>query len=174
MGYMGCREGSPSPFLASLRPQPSHAKGAPTARRETFVKLQVVSFAPSRSLNLRPRSYFESLSTSGPSPSNSIYAKVSPRERGWILDRVAGYGEGERWVLGQVLDSSRQRRTYSAEPRNDTEKGMSGYGEPPPIPLLRPFDSAHATAYLRQGERNTPPIGMERPSFVSWFMGGNG
>ena len=25
-----------------------------------------------------------------------------------------------------------------------------------PIPFLRPFDSAHATAHLRQGERNSP------------------
>ena len=43
----------------------------------------------------------------------------------------------------------------------------------PPIPLLRPFDSAHATAHLRQGERNASPPGMERPYFVSGFGGRN-
>ena len=41
----------------------------------------------------------------------------------------------------------------------------------PPIPLLRPFDSAHASAHLRQGERNAPPPGMERPYLVSRFRG---
>ena len=85
------------------------------------------------------------------------------------MDSCVGVWEGERerWVLGQVLDSSRSLGMTQ-------KRVVSGYGEPPPIPLLRPFDSTHATAHLRQGERNTPPIGMERPSFVSWFMGGNG
>ena len=45
--------------------------------------------------------------------------------------------------------------------------------EAPPIPLLRPFDGAHATADLRQGERNTTPLGMGRPYFVSRFRCGN-
>ena len=36
--------------------------------------------------------------------------------------------------------------------------GMTG-GDQPHIPFLRPFDSAHATAHLRQGERNTPSLG---------------
>ena len=49
---------------------------------------------------------------------------------------------------------------FLAGPRNDTEKGVLGVRGPPPIPLLRPFDPAHATAYLRQGERNTLPLGM--------------
>ena len=56
---------------------------------------------------------------------------------------------------------------FLAEPRNDREKGVLGVWGAPPIPLLRPFDSAHATAYLRQGERNTPPLGMYVPYFVS-------
>ena len=43
----------------------------------------------------------------------------------------------------------------------------------PPIPLLRPFDPAPASADLRQGERNTLPPGMEGPYFVSRFRGGN-
>ena len=44
--------------------------------------------------------------------------------------------------------------------------GVVGGWDTPPIPLLRPFD-------LAQGERNTPPPGMERPYFVSRFRGGN-
>ena len=36
--------------------------------------------------------------------------------------------------------------------------GMTG-GDLPHIPFLRPFDSAHTTAHLRQGERNTPSLG---------------
>ena len=43
----------------------------------------------------------------------------------------------------------------------------SGRGDTPPIPLLRPFDSAHATAHLQQGERNAPPLGIDVPYFVS-------
>ena len=43
----------------------------------------------------------------------------------------------------------------------------SGRGDTPAIPLLRPFDSAHASAHLRQGERNTPPLGMDVPYYVS-------
>ena len=44
--------------------------------------------------------------------------------------------------------------------------GVVGGWDTPPIPLLRPFD-------LAQGERNTLPLGMERPYFVSRFRGGN-
>ena len=40
-------------------------------------------------------------------------------------------------------------------PLPSRERGL----DTPPIPLLRPFDSAHATAHLRQGERNAPPWG---------------
>ena len=92
--------------------------------------LQVVSFVPSRSLSLRPRSYFESLSTSGPSPSNSGYAKASSRggDEGKIGQRLGcGQWGGVTWgcltcsghggrrggvrrdVSGQVLDPSRGR-----------------------------------------------------------------
>ena len=79
---------------------------------------------------------------------------------------MSGHGEGERRALGQVLDSSRSLGM--------TWKECVGVREAPPIPLLRPFDPAYATAHLRQGERNTPLLGMERPYFVSRFRGGNG
>ena len=60
-----------------------------------------------------------------------------------------------------------------AEPRDDRGNGGGAPGPPPPILLLRPFDSAPASADLRQGERNTPPLGVERPYFVSRFRGRN-
>ena len=52
---------------------------------------------------LLPRSYFESLSTSGPSPSDGGYAKVSSRERG--LDHPsAARNKGYAKVLGEGIE----------------------------------------------------------------------
>ena len=65
---------------------------------------------------------------------------------------------------GQALALSRQRRTYG--PLRDLSITPGWGREAPPIPLLRPFDSA-------QGERNTPPPGMGMPYFVSRFRGGD-
>ena len=55
--------------------------------------------------------------------------------------------------------------------------GVRAIGQSPlregtlPIPFLRPFDSAHVKAHLRQGERNSPPFldsGSGAGMMVGW------
>ena len=68
-----------------------------------------------------------------------------------IVHILFSRGDGElteRNVRGQVLDPSRHRRTYSAEPRDDRERGsgfrLGGRNDgrgPTPHSFLRPFDS---------------------------------
>ena len=48
-----------------------------------------------------------------------------------------------------------------------------GGWDTPPIPLLRPFDLAHATGIFDRASGIPRPLGMERPYFVSRFIGGN-
>ena len=91
---------------------------------------------PSRSLNLRPRSYFESLSTSGPGPSNSIYAKVLSRERGQdaspipplrLFESLRASGMPQPFIHAKAhLQPARQRRMIQLR-RN--EMGVSGSGQ---------------------------------------------
>ena len=83
-------------------------------------------------------------------------------------------GEGEQsmlggWVMYLALLGSRSPEPIEGPLRNSRVWGR----DTPPIPLLRPFDSAHASAHLRQGERKSPPPGMERLYLVSGFRGGN-
>ena len=105
------------------------------SHRETLAKLQAVSFMPSRSLNLRPRSYFESLSTSGPGPSNSIYAKASSRERDKtppipllrLFESLRASGMPQPFIHAEAhLRPARQRRMFQLR-RN--EMGVSGSGQ---------------------------------------------
>ena len=91
---------------------------------------------PSRSLNLRPRSYFESLSTSGPGPSNSIYAKASSRERGQdsspipplrLFKSLRASEMPQPFIHAEAhLRRARQRRMFQLR-RN--EMGVSGSGQ---------------------------------------------
>ena len=69
--------------------------------------------------------------------------------RGWVVMALV--------ILGSRLTSPIKRPL-----RNSRAWGWDA----PPIPLLRPFDSA-------QGERNVPPPGMKRPYFVSRVRGRN-
>ena len=82
----------------------------------------------------------------------------------WIVEVLAVFTLTPSGDSGQALVLSRQRRTYG--PLRDLSVTPSWGREAPPIPLLRPFDSA-------QGERNTPPPGMGMPYFVSRFRGGD-
>ena len=69
--------------------------------------------------------------------------------RGWVVMYLALFG-------------SRSPEPIEGPLRNSRVWGR----DTPPIPLLRPFDSA-------QGERNAPPPGMEWPYLVSRLGGRN-
>ena len=105
--------------------------------------------------------------TSAPAHTSRASARAAPAPPTVVMQRPRhGRGDGFlcRGTGGGEAGAGASAR-FLAEPRNDMERRVPcvGVREAPPIPLLRPFDSAYASADLRQGERNTPPLGMERP-----------
>ena len=91
----------------------------------------------------------------------------------WV-DVTRGRGTVDAWWVGGLYLALLGLPSTSPSPIKRPLRNSRAWGwDTPPIPLLRPFDSAHATADLRQGERNASPPGMERPYFVSGFGGRN-
>ena len=93
---------------------------------------------------------------------------------------LRGMGEGrkaKKGVNGQVLDSSRLRRTCSAEPRDDMANGgggrwarrISSAGPPP----ARPFDpTRRGGSALWGGRARNPPLTGEESRWKGWGLWG--
>ena len=74
-----------------------------------------------------------------------------------------GNGKGEGFSIGEGGEGDSEIALTEGRLREEAL----------PIPLLRPFDPASASEDLRQGERNSLPLGMGRPYFVSRLRCGN-
>ena len=93
---------------------------------------------------------------------------------GWGKGLVSHGGRGRSMLRGWAVMALVILGSRSPEPIEGPLRNSRVWGrDTQPIPLLRPFDSAHATAHLRQGERNAPPPGMEWPYLVSRLGGRN-
>ena len=139
LGCMGCRKDHPHPprrifdppeadlrlSSASLRPWPHPVMGP---LRNCISRLWCHPDHPTSA-----PAHTSSASARAAQAPPTVSMQRSRQGRGDGFLRGTGRVRGGRWVLGQVLDSSRQRRTYSAEPRNDTEKDVSGHGKPRPF-----------------------------------------